>query len=163
MQGWPESLLTKALGVPTLNAGFGADGASQTLWRLETLDWSHQHPRYVLILVGTNDLGFGACAVVQGVLAVAARAREAFPGAAIIVTSILPRGDNLTVRDDEIVVVNRQLDHAARAAGFQFLDVHDAFLCDHRTPCSLYRPGNLHLTADGYELMSHKLRQVLGG
>jgi lysophospholipase L1-like esterase len=163
MQGWPRGMLETALGLPTLNAGFGADGTSQTLWRLDTFDWSRQHPRYVLILVGTNNLGVAACAVIDGVLAVVEKVHQVFPQAAIIVTSILPRGDNLMVRDDEIAEINRQLDLAAAKSGFQFFNVHDAFICGHRTPCALYKPGNLHLTAEGYELLSNNLRRFVAG
>jgi len=123
MQGWPKGLLEAAIGLPTLNAGIDADGASQTLWRLDTMDWSRKHPKYVLILVGTNNLGFPACAVIHGVLAVAEKVHQVFPGAAV--------------------------------------NAHDAFVCEHHTPCALYKPGNLHLTAQGYELLSDGLRRFL--
>ena len=162
MQGWPPDLLQGAMGQPVLNAGFGAYGTQHMLWRLDTMDWSRQRPRYVLILAGTNDLGFPACAVIRGVLAVVEKAHRVFPGGDIIVTSILPRGDNLMVRNDEIVEINRELGLAAGRSGFRFFNVHDAFLCGHHTPCQLYQPGNLHLTMQGYELMSGRLRQFLG-
>ncbi len=162
MGSWPKRLLEAALGLPTLNAGFGADGTSQVLWRLDMMDWSRQHPKYVLILVGTNNLGFSACGVIYGVLAVVEKVHRVFPEATIIVTSILPRGDDLMLRNDEIIEINRQLGLAASESRFRFFDVHDAFLCGHHTPCMLYKPGNLHLTVPGYELLSDRLRQLIG-
>ena len=79
-------------------------------------------------------------------LAVVEKVHQVFPGAAIIVTSILPRGNDLMIRNAEI---NGQLDLAASMSGFRFFNVHDAFVCGHHTPCALYKPGNLHLTFAG--------------
>jgi hypothetical protein len=68
MEGWGPRILESAFNQPTLNSGFGMDGTEQLLWRLQSMDWSHQKPQYFLLLVGTNDLKFPTCSVVQGVL-----------------------------------------------------------------------------------------------
>jgi lysophospholipase L1-like esterase len=161
MEGWPVPLLRAALGAQTVNAGFGAEGTQEVLWRLQTINWRGQRPRYVLLLVGTNDLRFPACAVFEGVSAVIHAIHGTFPGATIIVVSILPRGPNLRTKEQEINTINQELEHAADLLGFEFLDAHDAFLCDHHTPCALYLPGDLHLTPKGYDLLTHLLGDFL--
>jgi platelet-activating factor acetylhydrolase IB subunit beta/gamma len=158
---WRLPSLQAALGRPTLNLAFGSDGTEQVLWRLQTFDWSRQHPDYVFLLVGTDDMRFPTCPVLQGVLAVVRKAHSVFPDATIIVTSILPRGDDLRVRDSEIVSINQQLAAAAQRDRFLFFDAHDAFLCGHHTPCPLYLPGNLHLTPAGYQVLSDMLHRFL--
>jgi platelet-activating factor acetylhydrolase IB subunit beta/gamma len=145
MKGWGPRILETAFNQPTLNSGFGMDGTEQLLWRIQSMDWSHQKPQFVLLLVGTNDLGFRACSVVQGVLAVVRAVHGVLPGAKIMVTSILPRGENMLEHDAEIVEINKDLAAAQSEQRFLFFNVHDAFLCNHKTPCTLFQPGNLHL------------------
>jgi hypothetical protein len=73
-----------------------------------------------------------------------------------------PRSRNdLMVRDSEIGEINGQLGLGAGKSGFRFFHVHDAFVCGHHTPCALYKPGNLHLTLQGYKLLSDGLRRFL--
>jgi lysophospholipase L1-like esterase len=161
MEGWGLRILQPAFGQPVLNSGFGMDGTEQVLWRIQSNDWSHQKPQYVLLLVGTDDLRFPTCSVVQGVLADVRAIHGVLPGAKVIVTSILPRGENLLEHDAEIVQVNKNLAAAQSEEHFRFLDVHDAFLCNHKTPCELFQAGNLHLTPAGYQLLTDSLHQFL--
>ncbi|MBV8744113.1 MAG: hypothetical protein JO134_03610 [Xanthobacteraceae bacterium] len=161
MEGWATPLLGSAFNQPTLNSGFGMDGTEQVLWRIQSMDWSHQKPQYVLLLVGTDDLRFPACSIVQGELAVVRAVHGALPDAKIIVTSILPRGENMLEHDAEIAQINKDLTATQSEEHFLFFNIHDAFLCNHKTPCALFQPGNLHLTPSGYQLMTDSLRQFL--
>jgi lysophospholipase L1-like esterase len=161
LAGWQPRRLQAEFGQPTLSIPFGGDGTETVLWRLHTFDWSHQHPLYVLLLIGTNDIRFPACAVAQGILTVVHQAHATFPQATVVVTSILPRGVDLREYDSKIVEVNRTLAAAARPERFRFLDAHDAFLCDHHNECPLYLPGNLHLTQAGYQLLTDLLHRLL--
>ncbi len=54
--------------MPVLNAGFGQDGTEHLLWRLKSYDWQRQSPREVLLLIGTNDIGYPTCDIVWGIL-----------------------------------------------------------------------------------------------
>lgn len=161
MEGWGPRILQPAFGQPVLNSGFGMDGTEQVLWRIQSNDWSHQKPQYVLLLVGTDDLKYPTCSVVQGVLADVRAVQSVLPSAKVIVTSILPRGDNMREHDAEIVEINEHLAAAQNDKHFRFFNVHDAFLCNHKTPCDLFLPGNLHLTPAGYQLLTDSLRQFL--
>lgn len=162
MAGWSERRLSDATGLTVLNAGFGQDGTEHTLWRLKAFDFTGQSPRYVLLLIGTNDIGYATCDIVSGILAVVRESHATFPMAKVIVTSILPRGTNLMGADDKIRAVNLALAHAADPDGFAFFDVHDALTCDHKTPCPLFVPDlNLHLTSAGYDVLTSRLRAFI--
>ena len=163
MQRWPHDMLSEAMGMATVDAGVGGDTTESTLWRLDHMDWSRQSPRFVLILIGTNDGGhFGGCDVYWGIRAVVSKAHQIFPKASLIVTSILPRGDNMLQRDADISTTNKALRGAAATAGFDFFDVHDAFLCNHQTACDLVvPPTNVHPTRKGYELMGGRLHKFV--
>ncbi len=161
MEGWPTPLLGSTFNQLALNSGFGMDGTEQVLWRIQSMDWSHQKPQYVLLLVGTDDLRFSACSIVQGELAVVRAVHGVLPDAKIIVTSILPRGENMLEHDAEIAQINKDLAVAQSDEHFLFFNIHDAFVCNHKTPCALFQPSNLHLTQSGYQLMTDSLRQFL--
>jgi lysophospholipase L1-like esterase len=159
MFGWPEELLYQAVGTPTLNAAIG--GGTQTLiWQLETTNWDSQTPELVILLVGTNNLGGDSCGVVWGIRAAIAAVHARFPKANVVYVSLLPRGDDLREKDDKIVEINAQLKKAADHE-YTFLDAHDALLCNHKTPCALFQPGNLHLTAQGYDVLNPLLENIV--
>jgi lysophospholipase L1-like esterase len=178
MQRWPEQMLAEATGGLTLNAGVGGDGTAALLWRLDgkpttvvfdtqrvpigAMDWSQQRPRLVLILIGTNDGAKPPCDVYWGIRAVVQKAQAMFDGARIVVFSILPRGENMRERESEIGTTNAALKAAAPSAGFTFFDVHDAFICEYRTPCDLMVPTtHVHPTRRGYEVLGARLRAFL--
>lgn len=162
MEGWSEERLGQTFGTTVLNAGFGQDGTEHLLWRRQTGNWSTQSPHYVLLLVGTNDIGYPSCDIYWGIRAVVSKVHTLFPQAQIIVTGILPRGTNMLGGDDRIRAVNSQLQTAAASAHFAFFNPHDAFLCGHKTPCSLFQPDfNLHLTKEGYDLLDEQLKSFL--
>ena len=160
MFGWPPDLLTQTLGTPTLNAAVGG-GTDTLLWQLEQGKWSGQSPRYVLVMIGTNNLSTGACPTYWGIEAVVTKLRQTFLGAKIIVVSILPRGEDLRAFEDQIAQVNENLKQASASGKHLFLDAHEAFVCDHHTPCDLFDSTNLHLTRPGYVILTAKLNALI--
>jgi platelet-activating factor acetylhydrolase IB subunit beta/gamma len=162
MQLWSDERLDGIFGTKVLNSGFGRDGTEHVLWRLQSTDWHGESPRQVLLLVGTNDIGASSCDIYWGIRAVVSKVHGLFPSARVVVTGILPRGENMLQSDDKIRATNLELKAAAPAGNFAFFDPHDAFLCHHQTPCTLFVPeNNLHLTAAGYDLLDELLKKFL--
>lgn len=162
MEGWSEGRLGNIFGTAVLNAGFGQDGTEHLLWRLQTVNWSKQSPQHVLLLVGTNDIGYPTCDIYWGIRSVVSKVHTLFPQAQVVVTGVLPRGTNMIGADDKIRAVNGMLKAASPSANFAFFNPHDAFLCGHKTPCSLFQPDfNLHLTKEGYDLLDEQLKSFL--
>jgi hypothetical protein len=160
MFGWPKDLLTDASGGTALNAAVGG-GTQTVLWELMALDWSRQAPRSVVLLVGTNNLGIDGCEVFWGIRADVAAIRNTFRNSRIIVVGILPRGENLRDREKEIELANAALREGAVSGSYTLVDAHDAFLCNHQTPCDLFDRTNLHLTRRGYQVLTDRLRAAL--
>src|ERR1051325_6919769 len=46
-------------GFPALNTGVGGDRTNHLLWRLDNGMLSHQRPKLIVLLIGTNDLTLG--------------------------------------------------------------------------------------------------------
>jgi platelet-activating factor acetylhydrolase IB subunit beta/gamma len=162
MEGWSNERLGKIFGTTVLNSGFGQDGTEHVLWRLLTTDWHRQSPHRVLVLVGTNDLKSTSCEIYWGIRVVVAKVHDNFPMAHVIVTSIFPRGANLMESDGKIRAVNAALRAGADMGHFEFFETHDAFVCNHHTPCPLFESErNLHLTEVGYNLLDDLLERLL--
>src|SRR5579863_1790190 len=86
--------------------GWGADRIENILWRLENGELDGLHPKIVVLLAGTNNVGNrvpaeGADAVVgsvtKGMAAVLRVIQEKAPDATVILTAIFPRNDNMAV------------------------------------------------------------------
>ncbi|MGE0416731.1 MAG: GDSL-type esterase/lipase family protein [Acetobacteraceae bacterium] len=161
IHAWPQALLDTIAPGPVLNAGFGADKTENVLWRLQDLDWSKQSPRAVLLLIGTGNIGHPLCNIMAGLSAVIARIHATLPQARVLVISLLPRGVDMGAFADKITDINLRLGAMQQMAGFTLIDVHDRFLCDHRTPCALFNPDNLHLAKPGYALLTSLVRPVV--
>lgn len=161
VHGWPQPLLDVAAGEPVLNVGFGADKTENVLWRLHDLDWSGQSPRAVVLLIGTGNIGHTVCNIIAGLTAVVGRIHTTFPTARLYVISLLPRGVNMAEHDEKLTTLNHDLARQSAAGKFTFVDIHDRFLCDHRTPCALFVPDNLHLSRQGYEVLTAALQPLL--
>ena len=180
-QQWPPNILAATFpGRRVLNVGVGGDGSSWLLYRLSgqkvqvrspdgiaavgITSWQRQTPRTAVLMIGTNDLRRGQtpCDVAAGIIAVAQRLHEIYPRAEIVVLSVLPRGPSQSDMESEIATVNAEV---ARLIGalegpFRFVDVHGALNCKLKQPCDVLRPPNyVHLTEQGYELLSDALRK----
>src|SRR6185503_17684190 len=85
------------------NFGWGGDTTQNILWRLDHGELDGVNPKVIVILAGTNNVGTRpgddakVSDVVRGVTAIVARCREKAPAAAIILTAIFPRNDNIAV------------------------------------------------------------------
>jgi lysophospholipase L1-like esterase len=182
VQQWPQPAAERAFpGRRVLNAGVSGDTTQALLHRLDSrrtaatvqgarvelgvTGWERQRPDAVMILLGTNNLRDHApCDIVAGLLAVTERAHRLWPGARILVLSLLPRGERQDDRQTEIAEVNRELAAIAarRPAPFVFLDVHGALLCRSGAPCGVSRPPNhVHLTDEGYGRLAAAVRAAL--
>ena len=161
MVGWPEPMLSQALGRPTLNAAAG--GGTQTLlWQFTVADFSRLRPDIAVLMLGGNNLGFSACEVYWGIRADVQAVRQHFPQARVIVMSMMPGGDHFAGREDKKAAVNAEL-RANAGRDYDYLDIYGPLsaACDHRESCSLFRPDNIHYTREGYEFLSDVLRNFV--
>lgn len=160
MSGWPTPMLSKATDRSALNASIG--GGTQTLiWELQSFDWSRQSPKIVVLIVGTNDLGYTACEVYWGVQADITAVHAKFPAARVVVVSLLPSAKNPPPRESKVKVVNAELKKAA-GPEYLYLDVYDVFDCRQReSACGLYQPGDIHLNDDGFKVLGSLLNDLV--
>ena len=91
LASWQASLAP--LGVA--NFGVSGDLTQNVLWRVRNGELAG-HPKVVVLMIGTNDIGFGKSidSTFRGIAAVVAAVRTASPDSKILVVGVLPRGSN---------------------------------------------------------------------
>jgi lysophospholipase L1-like esterase len=155
--------------------GWGADRIENILWRLENGELDGVHPKIVVLLAGTNNIGNripteGADVLVsnvtKGLAAVLRTIQEKAPEATIILTAIFPRNDNMAVMP-EIDGINSNLAKMADGTRVRFLNVNDK-LADSTGKLheGMMNPDKLHPALPGYQMWADALkpifREILG-
>jgi lysophospholipase L1-like esterase len=160
------------------NFGWGADTTQNILWRLQNGELDDVHPKVIVMLAGTNNVGStvdgrsertGPTAVDQhkvaditrGIAAIVALLRTKAPTAAIIVTAIFPRNDNIAVMPT-IDAINRNLAALADGAAIRFLNINDK-LADRGgrlVDGVMNARDKLHPTIAGYQIWADALKPI---
>lgn len=139
-----------------LNFGVGADKTQHVLWRMDHMDIKDFKPRVVVILVGINNADDTAQDIESGIIAVGRKTRAMFPGARIILMSILKSNRF----PDKIAEVNQM---TAKLADNQKVFYFD--LASLMTPVGDGWKGvgfdHVHLTPEGYELWASSIDPLL--
>lgn len=144
--GWPLKILESAFpGLSIDRIATAGERPQQTLWKVDQI--ADLRPRYVVLIIGTNNLGRSApCSTAATIAELVTRIRNLGPEA-IYVFAILPRGD----RRDERLTVNAQVAGAlAGREGVQLINLDQELeACP-----SCYREDRLHLSRRGYEVLA---------
>ena len=148
------------------NFGWGGDRTENILWRLSNGELDGVHPKVIVLLAGTNNVGkeSGDEAkvddVTRGLQAIVDACREKAPAATIVLVAIFPRSDNPAVMPT-IARINAHLAKIADGKAVRFLDVN-ARLADARGVLFEGMMGDgLHPGLLGYEAWAEGLKPVL--
>ena len=152
------------------NFGWGGDRVENMLWRVEHGELDDEHPRAIVLLAGTNNVGKvpGGDAkvedIVRGIRALVALMQRKAPGATIVLTAIFPREDSLAVApaiNAEIAAINARIGRLADGRRVRWVNVNDRLTsADGRLLPGITVDG-LHLSLAGYEAWADALRPVL--
>lgn len=146
------------------NFGFSGDRTDHVLWRLNNGELIGMHPKLVVLMIGTNNIGQGQTpeATAEGVKAVVRTLLDKLPKARVLLLGIFPRG--ATTSDDLRVKVAKTTDQFKSCADGRrvvFLDLSSRFLQpDGGLPTTLF-PDLLHPNAAGYEIWSQAIHPEL--
>ena len=147
--------------------GWGADRVENILWRLENGELDDVHPRVIVILAGTNNVGARpggpskVADITRGLQAVVDVCRRKAPNATIVLTAIFPRNDNMAVMP-EIDRINANLAGLADGSRVRFLNVNGRLADD----TGRLRDGmmndrdKLHPTLGGYQVWADALKPI---
>jgi lysophospholipase L1-like esterase len=154
--------------------GWGADRVENILWRLEHGELDGIHPKIIVLLAGTNNVGRNTPAgpddarvadITRGLETVIGTMRARAPEAIIILTAIFPRNDNIAV----MPTINKINDNLFRLAGpkIRYVNINDRLADKNgRLFEGMMNPDNLHPAIKGYQVWADALkpifREILG-
>jgi lysophospholipase L1-like esterase len=151
------------------NFGWGADSIQNILWRLHNGELDNVHPKIIVLLAGTNNIGNrivpgyeeGKIAdVTKGIKAVIRIMQEKAPEATIIVTGIFPRNDSMSA----IPIINKINDNLSKLADgkkVRFLNINNRLAdSDGRLFEGMMNPDKLHPAVKGYQVWADALKSV---
>jgi lysophospholipase L1-like esterase len=148
--------------------GWGADRIENILWRLENGELEGVHPKVIVLLAGTNNIGPAQSEestvsdVTTGIQALLRVCRAKAPRATIILTALFPRNDNMAAMP-AIDRINANLSRLADGKTIRFLNVNNRLADrDGRLFDGIMNAGDkLHPTAQGYQVWADGLKPLL--
>jgi len=162
---WAQSI--EPLGA--FNLGFSGDRTEHALWRIDNGEFDGTHPKVIVILLGTNNIGHKSSnpeQTAEGMKAIIARLAQKTPEAKILLLGVLPRGakpdEPLRQQAAEITKLYAGLADGKKVV---FLDFNNKFLEADGTMSKDIMPDFLHPNAKGYQIwvdnMLPKLKEML--
>jgi lysophospholipase L1-like esterase len=147
--------------------GWGADRTQNILWRLEHGELDGVHPKVIVLLAGTNNVGAeprdeGTIAeIARGIEAIVDLCRRKAPEATIVLTAIFPRNDNMAVMPT-IDSINARIARLADGRRIRFLDINDRLADSSGTLYEgvLNERDKLHPTLKGYQIWADALKPI---
>jgi lysophospholipase L1-like esterase len=150
--------------------GWGGDKTQNVLWRLEQGELDGVHPKAIVLMIGTNNLGTPTPVgddrarideVTRGVRAIVEQCRKKAPRATIVLMGITPRNDNIAVMPT-IARINAGIARLADGRSIRYLDLNDKLADGNgRLFEGMTDPDRLHLTAKAYQVWADALKPVL--
>jgi lysophospholipase L1-like esterase len=172
LANWKENFF----GWNAADFGWGADTIQNVLWRLDHGELDGVHPKIIVLLAGTNNVGrrtpepgtvdSRAEDITRGLKTVVDTMHAEAPGAIIIVMAIFPRNDNMAVMPI-IDKVNENLLKFADGKKIRYLNINDE-LADSSGKLyeGMMNPDKLHPALKGYQVWADALkpifREILG-
>ena len=154
------------------NFGWGGDTVQNILWRLEDGELNGVHPKVIVLMAGTNNLGsvvpaVGADAkveeVTQGIKAILELMHRKAPDATIILTGITPRNDGRleTAMMPTIDRINAGISQLADGKKTRYLGINDKLADRDGKLFEGITVDGLHLSVKGYQVWADALKPIL--
>jgi lysophospholipase L1-like esterase len=165
LANWNENFL----GWNAANFGWGGDTIQNILWRMRNGELDGIHPKVIVVLAGTNNIGntpandAKVADVVKGVKALLDTLRQKAPEATIIVTGILPRNDG-TQPAAVMASINKINENIAKFADgktIRYLNINDKLADKDGKLFDGVTVDRLHLSLKGYQVWADALKPLL--
>jgi lysophospholipase L1-like esterase len=156
------------------NFGWGGDTVQNVLWRLTEGELDDVHPKVIVLLAGTNNVGGaprqgvdGALVenVSSGVAAILDVMRRKAPDATVIVMGITPRMDSSGGASvmPTIDATNDRLSRLADGQRIRYLNINRQLSRADGAPRDGVTVDGLHLSVMGYQIWADALKPILTG
>ena len=165
-----ENWKANFLGWNAADFGWGADRVENILWRVENGELDGVHPKVIVLLAGTNNVGNrvpaegidgAATDIVNGIRELVRAMQSKAPDATVILMGIFPRNDNMAVVP-VIDSVNAKLALLVDGRKIRYLNINDKLAGpDGRLFEGMMNPNDkLHPTVKGYQVWADALKPI---
>jgi lysophospholipase L1-like esterase len=147
-----------------LNAGISGDRTDHLRWRLEHGNLDGPPPQAVVLLIGTNDLGYERSpeATAEGIRANLLKLRQRLPRADILLLGLWPREDVPRIlQRHEIAAVNQLIASCGGGARIRYEDLGRLLLEPDGRLSQQISPDRLHFSAQGYARLIPSLDRLI--
>jgi lysophospholipase L1-like esterase len=165
LANWNENFL----GWNAANYGWGGDTIQNILWRLRNGELDGIHPKVIVLLAGTNNVGntpasdAKVSAISKGIKALLDTLRDKTPQATIILMGILPRNDGRDPRAlmASINKINETIARFADGKTIRYLNINDKLADKDGKLREGMSEDRLHLSLSGYQAWADALKPSL--
>jgi lysophospholipase L1-like esterase len=151
--------------------GWGGDTVQNVLWRLENGELDDVHPKIIVLMAGTNNVGSAVRqsvdeAVVEqvtsGVGAILAVMQRKAPRAVVVLMGITPRRDSAGGNSvmSTIGAINSRIAALADGRRVRFLNINDKLSSADGRLIEGVTVDGLHLSATGYQIWADALKPI---
>jgi lysophospholipase L1-like esterase len=150
------------------NFGWGGDTIQNVLWRLQNGEFETVHPKVIVLLTGTNNVGTASADdarvsdIASGTKALLDTLRDKAPKATIILMGILPRNDGAepTAAIPSINKINERIAQFADGKTVRYLNINDKLADNNGKLLDGMSPDGLHLSLKGYQVWANALKPL---
>ena len=148
------------------NFGIGGDRTEHVLWRIDHGELDDIHPKVLVLLIGTNNIGDTAAHIEKADEKIVAEIHQKLPDTKLLLLGIFPRGadpanPNVAGMREKIRTVNAGLAKLDDGGKTRYLDIGDKFLApDGKITVDIMKDG-LHPTRAGYQIWADAMQPLL--
>jgi lysophospholipase L1-like esterase len=144
------------------NLGYGWDRTENVLWRLRHGEVDGIRPRVVMVMIGTNNIGFNSTEeIAAGVTAICEELHRRLPQSKILLMGIFPRGAKADAGRDKIAGINLELAKLQGTRNITYMDIGKVFLEADGSIAPSIMNDYLHPTEAGYERWGEAIAPTL--
>lgn len=137
-----------------LNLGYAGDRTEHLLWRIQNGEINNLLPKWVIVLIGTNNAGHRHDPpeeIAAGVKAILDELKQRLPNSKIILMAIFPRSRNTSKRmRNRVDSANTLIKQYSDGKQVMWLDINHHFLTDDGVLLESVMPDLLHPNAAQY-------------
>ena len=146
------------------NFGISGDCTQHVLWRLQNGELETIHPKVVVLLIGTNNIGAhdSPADIAQAVGAITGEIRHRAPDTRFLLLGILPNHELATHPNREIIrTTNALISKLQDGDHITYLDIGDKLLQPDGTLTVEMTKDFCHLTPKGYEIFADAIQPTV--
>jgi lysophospholipase L1-like esterase len=149
--------------------GIGYNRTQNVLWQIDHGELEGIHPKVVVLLIGTNNIGNEDNGkprntlpeIVGGVTAIVNDVRVKLPQSEVLLIGVFPRGHKDDPIRAQVKEINSQIAKLDDGKMVRFLDINPKLIAPDGTISANFRPDLLHPKEQGYQIWADAMEPTL--